>query len=127
MDKNLPQIFYINAYRANHVKIHGTKYAAGTIVRLKKPLMLEKSFDDVEDFIYSYIQNIFIYKDYKVFEVELMKVSVFKDHIRALQVVFTGQRLWCLDSDFFCHGVLHLLTKDKNTYIIDKQFYWRYC
>ena len=111
MNKNLLQNFYINTYRANHVKIHGTKYEAGTIIWLKKPSTLEKSFDDVEDFIYSYIQNIYIYKI--IFEVELMKVSVFKNHIKAIQVVFTGQRLWCLDSDFICHGVLHLLTKDR--------------
>ena len=52
MNKNLLQNFYINTYRANHVKIHGTKYEAGTIIWLKKPLMLEKSFDDVEDFTF---------------------------------------------------------------------------
>ena len=75
--------------------------------------------------MYCYVHNIYIYKDYKVFEVEVMELLAFKDHIRAIHVSFTGQRLWCLHTDFFCHGVLHLLTKDKNIHIVDKQYYWR--
>ena len=112
-------------FRANHIKVHGTKYAAGTIIRLKTPSHLQNSFNDISDFIYCYIHNIYIYKDYKVFEVEAMKVMEFKDHIRAIHVACTGERLWCLQTDFFCHGVLHPLTKSKDIHVIDKRYYWR--
>lgn len=108
-------------FRAHHIKIHGTKYAPGTIIRLKKQSLIENSS---ESFIYCYIQNIYVYKDHKIFEVEVMKVLEFKDHIRAIHVAYTGQRLWCLHTDLFCHGVLHLLTKDRKIHIIDKQYYW---
>ena len=106
--------------RPNYIKIHGIKYASSTIVRVKGLSAEENLLGGPGDFVYCYVHNIYIYKDHKIFDVEIMNVLSFKGHIRAIHVTYIDQRMWCHHNDLFCHGILHLLTKDENTYIIDK-------
>ena len=109
--------------RPNHVKIHGTRYATGAIIRVKKPHEIEPYIGLNKDFIYCYIINIYIYKDFKIFETEVMNVLSFNEHLRTIEVGNTSQHLWCCFDELFCNGVTHLLSKDACMYIVDKQFW----
>ena len=109
--------------RAKHIKIHGTRYEEGAIVRVKKPDEAEPDIDVNKDFVYCNIMNIYIYKDYKIFETERIHVLSFNEHLRAIEIQKTNQILWCCTDDLFCNSVIHPLAKDGCLYIIDKQFW----
>ena len=79
--------------------------------------------DEFEPFNYCRIKNIYIHNDEKIFEVEVMMIITYHDNIRAIQVATTDQTLWCLYTDFYYHGILHIKTKAENMFIIDKQFW----
>ena len=109
-----------NIIRVTYVKIHGIKYSSQAVVRVKNPTP-----DEDEPFLYCIIKNIYVYKDAKIFEVEILKIVLYCDSIRAIKVKPTNQTLWCLYTDLFIHGILHLKRKAENVFIIDKQF-WTY-
>ena len=89
---------------------------------MKKP-DIESGIDENKDFVYCCIVNIYIYKDFKIFEMERMNVLSFNEHLRAIEVGNTSHRLWCCYDDLFCNGVIHLLLNNGSMYIIDKQFW----
>ena len=74
--------------RVAYVKIHGIKYSSQAVVRVKKTTP-----DDYEPFIYCTIKNIYVYKDVKIFELEIMKIVLYKENIRAIQVAITDQTM----------------------------------
>ena len=40
-----------------------------------------------------------------------MKIVLYRDNIRAIQVTSTNQTSWCLYTDLFIYGILHLKRK----------------
>ena len=106
------------SFRVTYVKIHGIKYCSQAVVRVKK-----STPDDYEPFLYCHIKNIYVYQDAKIFELEVMEIVLYNENLRAIQVTTTDQTLWCLYTDFFFHGALHLKRKAEDVYIIDKQFW----
>jgi len=70
--------------RVTCVKIHGIKYCSHAVVRVKKPMPI---IDDHEEpFLYCSINNIYVYKDVKIFELEKMKILLYDEKLRAIQV-----------------------------------------
>ena len=112
----------INSHRVKYIKIHGTRYAEGAIIRVKKP-ETEPDIGVKKDFVYCSIMNIYVYKDFKIFETERIEVISFAEHLRAIEVERTSQYLWCCSDDLYCNNVSHLLSKKGSLYIIDKQFW----
>ena len=94
------------------------KYCSQAVVRVKNV-----TSDEYEPFVYCKIKNVYVYNDAKIFEVEVMKIVLYHDNIRAIQVTTTNQTLWCLYTDLYFHGILHLKRKAENVFVIDKQFW----
>ena len=90
-------MFYIySIIRVTYVKIHGMKYCSQAVVRVKNV-----TSDEYEPFVYCKIKNVYVYNDAKIFEVEVMKIVLYHDNIRAIQVTTTNQTLWCLYTDLY--------------------------
>ena len=70
-------------YRAQHVKVHGIKYTNGVVVRVKAQPTIEENGDP---FIYLQIKDIYVYKDHKIFVLQVMKVVQFVEHFRAFNI-----------------------------------------
>ena len=98
--------------RARQVRIHGTKYTAGAIVRVKTPSQLP--------YAYCQIQDIYIYNDHKVFKLGVMKIIQYVEHLRAIEIGFTSQTLLAVYDDFYGHGVLHL--KESRLMLLKESF-----
>ena len=99
--------YFCFLYKAHHVKVHGIKYTNGVVEENGDP------------FIYLQIKDIYVYKDHKIFVLQVMKVVQFVEHFRAFNIQLTDMTLLCLYDDFFQHGALHPKYKDGNVYIID--------
>ena len=39
------------------------------------------------------MQDVYIYNDHKVFQLEVMKVLQYIEHVRAIEIAFTSQKL----------------------------------
>ena len=92
------------------------------VVSIKKPQDIQCDISANEDFIYCYIQNIYVYKDFKIFQAERMRVVSFNEHLRAVEVAHASQHLWFCYDELFSNSVMHVLFKNGSMYIIDKQF-----
>ena len=102
--------------RAKQIKIHGTKYTAGAIVRVQTPSLLP--------YAYCQIQDIYIYHDHKIFKMEVMNITQYVEHLRAIEIEFTSQMLLATHNDFCGHGLLHLKKKGLHNYIIERELWF---
>lgn len=99
-----------------------SSYASGVVVSVKKPHEIHSDISANEDFIYCRILNIYVYKDFKIFQAARIKVVAFNEHLKAIEVANTDQHLWFCYDDLLSNSIMHLLFKNASTYIIDKQF-----
>ena len=60
-----------------------------------------------------------MYKDHKIFVLQVMKVVRFVEHFRAFNIQLTDMTLLYLYDNFIQHGALHPKYKDGNAYIVD--------
>ena len=81
--------------------------------------------DEFEPLSYCCIRDLYVYEDEKIFNVEVLKIIHYNEHLRAIELKLTGQTMWHVYADFLCHGTLHLKKKDESIYIIEQQF-WMY-
>ena len=103
--------YFCFLYRAHHVKVHGIKYTNRVVVRIKAQPTIEENGDP---FIYSQIKDIYVYKDHKIFVLQVMKVVQFVEHFRAFNIQLTDMTLLCLYDDFFFnmeHYILNIRMK----------------
>ena len=59
---------------------------------------------------YAQIQDIIVYDNHKLFEVNMLNIIAHDSHCQCIQVEVpeTSTTVCCLYSQFHCHGVLHL-------------------
>lgn len=105
--------------RAKSVKIHGTKYTSGAVIRVQTPPQF-----DPAPFLYCQVQDIYVYKDYKIFKSEVMDVVEYTENLRAVKIILTDKTLLCAYDDLFSHGVLHVKQKGQHFYIIEREFWF---
>ena len=101
------------------MKIHGIKYENGDVVRMKK----STESDGLEPFCYCCIRDIYVYEDEKIFNVETLNIVQYYEHCRAIEVKMTGQTLWNVYANFFCHEMLPLKKRDGRLYLVEQQFW----
>ena len=88
----------------------------GVVVHIKAQPTIEENGDP---FIYSQIKDIYVYKDYKIFVLQVIKVVQFVEHFRAFNIQLADMTLLCLYDEFSPRGALHPKYKDGNVYIVD--------
>ena len=71
----------------------------GAVVRVKLPQSL---LQDDQIVGYCCVKNIFVINDQKIFLVELLNLH-HCDHIRAIQISYSGQEAMCLYSMLYIH------------------------
>ena len=102
-------------YSCKGVKIHGTTYKQGSVIRIT-------SNDEQGDlpFIYAQIVHVYVYQDYKIFITNILSISDFMNNLRAINVDVTSNSLVCLSTQLYSHGVLHIKQHTHSSYIIEK-------
>ena len=102
-------------YSCKGVKIHGTTYKQGSVIRIT-------SNDEQGDlpFIYAQIVHVYVYQDYKIFITNILSISDFVNNLRAINVDVTSNSLVCLSTQLYSHGVLHIKQHAHSSYIIEK-------
>lgn len=94
--------------------IHGVKYAQSAVIRVT-------SEDDHEQpYIYCKISCLYVYNDLKVFVTNVLDIHDYIDHTKCFAVLCSTKVIIALYSDLYTHGVLHLKTKESNTYLVEK-------
>ena len=71
--------------------------------------------------MYGQIQDVYVYNDHKVFQLQGLKVLQYCEHLRVIEVAFTSQLFLCTYNDLYSHQILHLKEKQSTYYIIDKE------
>ena len=105
-----------NHYRPKSIKVHGVLYKPGAIIRVN---MTEPLHDDIP-FWYVLIKDIYIYKDHKLIIGQIVEYICCCPPIRANKVKVTEQRIVCCVEDLYCNGVLHLMERGSDYYLIEK-------
>lgn len=106
----------INVNRAKSITNYGTLYIPGAIISVK---MKEAQDDDIL-FQSTLIKDIYIYKHHKFLIGPLIKHICCCPHIRANKVKLTEQCIVCCPKNLYCHGVLHLMEKGSDFFLIEK-------
>ena len=106
----------IDVNRAKSMKIYGILYKPGAIIRVK----MNQVQDDDVPFQYTLIKDIHIYKHHKLIIGQLIKYICCCPHIRANKVELTEQCIICCPEDLYCHGVLHLMERGSDFFLIEK-------
>ena len=102
------------SHRAHSVKIHGTQYKSGAVIRTKS------SQSDVSQFEYARIEEIYVYHDHKIMVTSLIQIVSIISHLRAFKINVTDQVVLYHMDQLYCHGVLHLKQRGPNTYLVEK-------
>jgi hypothetical protein len=99
-------------YSCKGVKIHGTTYKQGSVIRIS-------SNDEQGDlpFVYAQIVRVYVYQDFKIFVTNTLSISDFVNDLRAISVDVTSNSLVCLSSQLYCDGVLHI---KQHAHLIEK-------
>ena len=112
-------------YSCKGVKIHGTTYKQGSVIRITS--------NDEQDlpFVYAQIVHVYVYQDFKIFITNTLSINDFVNNLRAISVDVTSNSLVCLSTQLYSHGVLHIKQHAHSSYIIEKDhwakhtlFYW---
>lgn len=103
----------INSCRG--VKIHGIAYRLGSVVRIT-------SNAEAGDLPFTYVQitRIYVYQDHKIFFANKLDIRNFVKDLRAISVHITSEKLLCLSTQFYCHGVLHVKQSANGLCVIEK-------
>ncbi len=103
------------------MKIHGSRYSPGAIIRIGTP-----NEEEDQGFQYGRIDDIIVFKDHKIFRTTTLKLVGIDEHLRALRVKESNEQLLVLYEHLFSHTVLHVKAKLGITYIIDTDYYALY-
>ncbi len=98
------------------MKILGTTYLCGAVVRVHTPVQLGTT----DPFVYCQIQEVYGYNDHKIFLTNVVQILSYEEHFKAVKVVITEQPLLCHVNELYCHGVLHLKPKGNDLYIVER-------
>ena len=95
---------------AKSVKIHGTKYTSGAVIRVQTPPQF-----DPAPFLYCQVQDIYVYKDYKIFKSEVMDVVEYTENLRAVKIIPTKH--YYVHMMIYIVMVFYMLSKKDNIFI----------
>ena len=93
------------------MKIHGTLYKSGAVIRVKSS---QSKFD------YARIKDIYVYHDHKIMVTNHIQVASVNSQLRALKINVTDEVQLYHSDQLYYHGVLHLKQQRLHTYIIEK-------
>ena len=63
-------------FSVKSVTVHGIRYASDGVIRVK----------NTEEAHYAVIKHIYIYKDFKIFHLESLRVIQYSEHMKAVMV-----------------------------------------
>ena len=95
------------------MKIHGIKYQAGMVVRIKKI---------PGHIVYCQLQDIYLVKDHNIFKSEQMNVV---EYMEAIKLSFPNEIIMFVFENFTSHATLTIRCKDNEAFIVDNLFWMK--